>query len=250
MGQMHMAAWASSSLDASAGNVTLPFVAETLFRAANNQVQLNEDWDIVSAFLGGVGLVRGRFNSAGLRIRGYPQIRPIKLTTLGGTLPAIYDTRDMPLRVAAQENLTLEVTNAAAAAVLATVWFTRPGSPMNVNTRNLRWVRFTAAPTSVAFGWSAAYNITLDDTLEAGNYRVYGMHAWEATLLAARLIFNNEVVRPGCLATQLGTDIPASILDAGLGEWGAFNSITPPMIEVMANAAAAITVTGFLLIGK
>lgn len=245
-----MAAFGAAALDLSAGLVTVPFLPESLLRAVNNVLQLNEDWDLLASYFGGIGLADVRLNSASTRIRGFPRLIPFQATAVGGSLPAINNLTQQPIRLAARENVSVQGTNGAANDVLGLLWLSTPNNPLNVNVRSLRWIRFTASVPTVAYAWSAAANIILDDSIEAGNYKVYGMIAEQATGLAARLIFNNQVERPGCLCTQALTDQPAKILNGELGEWGQFESITPPMLEVVANAAATVTFTGYILCGK
>lgn len=250
MNMLHLAAFSDATFNGGAGNVTVPFIPESVLRAFQNQLQLDQDLDILAAFAGGAGLTAARLNSASLRTKGYPQLRSINNNELAGSRPGLYDSRDTPLRVTARENLMVQATNGGAQPTTVLVVFSQPGNPMNINVRGLRWVRFTSTATGVVESWSPVANIVFDDTLEAGIYKVYGMQVYEATCLAARLAFNNEVFRPGCVGSQLDTDIPHPMFDGGLGEWGSFDSITPPMLEVLSNTAGAMSVVGFLLIGK
>jgi hypothetical protein len=247
----HLLAIGGAAQDYSAGLVTVPIVQDILIRQNNNIIQLSDDWTVFMSRLGGVGLSRFRLSSAQSRIRGYPNLNPLSAVALGGDLPTLNDMRDIPLQLYDGENVTLQATNAGAQTTLGALWITRDGLNFNQPPAGLRWISFTCAGSGVLNQWSAAMNVVLDDDIEAGNYNVYGVRFIEATTYFARLIFKNQVERPGCIATQTDTQRPQDIVVNGTGFLGQFQSITPPFIEVVANASAALTTPhGELLVGK
>lgn len=246
----HLLAFASAALDASAGLVTLPAPSDGLLRFSSNVLQTTDEWQLLTSFAGGVGLVQARMNSASSRIRGYPNLTPLNASVLAGSRPGLNDMRDTPITLKAYENITVQVTNADAQNTVVLMTLARDGLNYNINRSGIRKVKFTAAVTSLAFGWSNEGNVVLADDLEAGRYEVYGMEVWEADCVAARLVFKDQVERPGCPAQQLVSDIPSDIYCMGLGGWGSFDSITPPFIQGLHVAAAAQTLTGYLYIAK
>lgn len=245
-----MVAFGGTAQDFTAGLVTVPFLADPLIRASANVMQLNDDWNVNYSYCGGIALTRLRLNSANSRIRGYPNLTPFQAVALGGSRPIVNDIRLNPIRLFRGENVTLQATNTAANATIALLSLVDPNGQYENPPPGARRVRFTAAPTSVANAWSGAYNVTLDDDLEAGVYDVWGFVVAEATTYAARLIFKDQVERPGTIGTQLLTDQPWPVLYGGMGKLGSFESITPPFIDVLCNAAAAIAVVGYMLISK
>jgi hypothetical protein len=248
--KQHLVAFGAAAQDYSAGLVTVPFIADGLIRASSNIMQLNDNWDIVWSFFGGIGLTRVRLNSAQSRIRGYPNLTPFQATSTGGDNPIINDLRQNPIKLYQGENVTLQATNGAPNIVFGALSLSEPGNTFAPPPPGARRIRFTASPTSVAYGWSAPANIVLDDDLEAGIYEVHGMMVSEATTLAARLVFKDQVEKPGVIANQALTQRPFPPFLTGMGKLGEFYSLVPPFIEVLANAAAAITVTGYLLANK
>jgi len=246
----HLLAMGASALDASAGLVTLTAIADGLLRFNSNVLQLTEDWKILSTYAGGVGLTRARLNTAGNRLRGFPNLTPLNGSVLAGSRPGISDLRDFPLELRAMENASFQVTNGAANDIIILANMTRESPNLNINRSGLRKVRFSASLTSIAFGWSPEANVTLEDDIEAGRYNVYGMEVYEADCVAARLVFKDQVERPGCPAQQLVSDISSPVYMGGLGLWGSFDSITPPFIQAIHVAAAAQTLAGYLLIAK
>jgi hypothetical protein len=169
---------------------------------------------------------------------------------LAGNLPPVNDAREMPISLFAGENITIQATNGAAENIIVLAQLARPDVNLNVNTRGLRWIRFTASLTSVAFTWGPEANVVLDDDLEAGDYNVYGFNYFEADAIAGRLVFKDQVERPGAIAYQTVAQQPWNGQAGGLGLLGTFNSITPPFIQSMHVASAAQSLIGYLLIGK
>lgn len=246
----HLVAFGGAAQDFSAGLVTVPFVADGLIRASGNVMQLNQDWDVAWTWFGGVNLTRLRLNSAQSRIRGYPNLVPLANAALGGDKPIVNDIRTNPVKLYDGENVTIQGTNAASVTTVGFVSLVDPAGQYAPPPPSARKVRFTASVVAPAFGWSPAANVVLDDDLEAGVYGVYGLVAYEATLLGARLVFRDQVEKPGTLATQTAVQQPSDFAMGGMGKWGEFVSITPPFIEGFANAAATISVIGYLLLAK
>lgn len=246
----HMIAFGAAAFDASAGLVTVPFITDPVIRAASNIVQLTDDWNLLYGYAGGVNLARLRLNSASLRTRGFPNLFPFMNAVLAGDNPAVFDFRDYPHLLRNGENISLQATTAAAVDVIAVLQICRGEPNYNINTRGLRWVRFTASLTSVAFTWGPEANVTLDDDMESGEYDVYGFTVFEADAIAARLVFKDQVERPGCISQQTAVQRPWPGLGGGIGKLGRFSTITPPMIQSMHVASAAQSLVGQMLIGK
>ncbi len=247
----HLLALGGAAQDYSAGLVTVPVISDVLIRTASNIIQLSDDWNVFAARLGGVGLLRFRLSSAQSRIRGYPNLDPLSAVALGGDLPSFADLRDQPIQLYNGENVTLQATNAGAQTTLGCLFMSRDQLNFNQPPTGLRWISFTAPGTGTVNTWNAPMNVVLDDDLEAGTYEVYGLRFYEATTYFARLIFKDQVERPGCIANQTKTQKPMDTFVPGFGMFGRFQSITPPFIEVVTNAAAALTTpTGQMLVRK
>lgn len=247
----HLLALGGAAQDYSAGLVSVPVVADVLIRTVANVIQCNDDWQIFMARMGGVGMLRARLSSAQARIRGYPNLDTLSATALPGSFPDLANLKDNPIQVYNGENVTIQATNAGAQTTIGCLFMSRDQLNFNQPPTGLRWVSFTAPGTGTVNTWSSPINIVMDDDLEAGNYAVYGMRFYEATTYFARLIFKDQVERPGCIANQTKTQKSMDVEVGPLGLHGRFQSITPPFIEVMTTTAAALTTpTGQLLIGK
>lgn len=237
----HLLALGGAAQDWSAGLVTVPVIADVLIRTQSNIIQLSDDWQVFLSRMGGVGMTRFRLSSAQSRIRGFPNLDPLSAVALPGDLPSLADLRDQPIQLYNGENVTLQGTNGGAQTTIGALFMTRQPLNFNQPPTGLRWISFTCSGSGTLNTWSAPMNVVLDDDLEAGNYEVYGLRFYEATTYFARLIFKDQVERPGCIANQSKTQKPMDTFIPGLGLHGRFQSITPPFIEVVANAAGALT---------
>jgi len=95
-----------------------------------------------------------------------------------------------------------------------------------------------AGTTTAAAGVWTQCPITWQDTLPAGIYAVVGLEFVGVTALAARVIFEDQVPRPGCVGSGLlATGSNDIFLGGRLGIWGRFNSNRMPNIEILCNAA-------------
>lgn len=248
--KQHTVAFGGLATDMSAGNVTQPFIADDLIRANSNVMQLTEDWKSTWSFSGGTGLNRVRVSAASLRIRGFPFLTPLAGNVLAGDLPIINDMRDFPLTFRAGENVTLQGTNGAANPNITLLNMVRGEPNYNVNVTGLRKIRFTATVTGVSFGWSTPANVVLDDDIEYGTYAVFGFSVFEAATLGARLVFKDQVERPGIVACQSVNQRPWDKFYGYNGLYGTFQTLTPPFIQNLANAAGANSLIGHLFVAK
>ena len=104
---------------------------------------------------------------------------------------------------------------------------------------------FTASITGVVGAWVSG-NITLSQDLPVGNYSIVGMRVNAANGIAARLIFNTQMTRPGVMMISSAYYHYQSYLTNGLaGVYGSFHSLIPPQLEIL-TIAACTAQTGYL----
>ena len=115
------------------------------------------------------------------------------------------------------------------------VWLTDgPAQPV---TGEIFTVRSTNASTLTAAAWTNGA-LTFSQTLPKGRYRVVGMRAQSAGLVAARLVFIGYPWRPGVVGTDSAGDAAPDIFRAGrLGSWGEFDHNTPPSVDFLSVSA-------------
>lgn len=248
----HLLAFGSTSLDASAGDVQLPAVADQQYTRSNNNFQIPVNHQVYWGYAGGTGLLRARIQTGSLRSKGLPQIYPVFGAAVPPSPHNVFDMRNNPIMLRAEEDLEVDVTNGAAnpvATLLAVSPFTLN---RNINVRDIRIIRFTASSTLVAMGWAAPVAIAFQDVLEGGTYSVYGMYTQGTNLVASRLIFpNNNALRPGSLSEAAVTNvINTDVAMGGMGKWGEFTTYAQPQLECFGDTAGAQTIEGRLLVGK
>lgn len=248
MNGFHLAAYATLALDASAGDVQVNAVVDQLLVIAANRFRMASKMKILFAYVGSIGLTRARIVTPHFRVPALPQIMPGNVTLIVPTNYNIMDLRSSPLELETNTDVEIQATNAAANTVIAFLGLVEDVPNVEPPTGDLRWVRFTAVPSSLALAWSGRGEITFQDTLDSGRYGVYGMQVDGATQLASRLIFNNQYLRPGCIGFATSTLKPHPMFEGGLGLWGTFENSTPPGIEVFNSAAAVVVYNGLMLV--
>jgi hypothetical protein len=184
------------------------------------------------------GATRARLISPTLRQMTTPWIRPTAVAIVQGVEAHVADYRANPLRIRALEELQLEAlqTSGGAAVVVGLAGIQRsPMMPMPQG--DVYTMRGTAAATLTAGAWTLG-TVTWQDTLPNGLYACVGFQYFGTTGLAARLIFEEQVERPGCIGAGLVTSQQHPMFSkGGLGVWGRFNANRMPNIEFLGNAA-------------
>ena len=96
----------------------------------------------------------------------------------------------------------------------------------------------TASTTLTVDNWSELTDLTWTNSLPQGTYSVVGLSVYSATAIAARLIIQNQVPRPGIVASDTFATVQSPMFSYGeLGEWGRFESFVMPQVEVLATTA-------------
>lgn len=239
-----------SALAAVAGFQQVNALADSLFSRQNNEYQIPEDLKIIGAYAGAAANVRARLITPSLSLRGNPQIVPISGTLLPAVDPNFMDFTDHPISIRKEENLRAEMESNSATAALVALIVADKEWTKNINRSGLHWIRGTVNVTTVANVWAGPGPLVLDESLEGGSYVVYGMQAFFATALAARLVFQNQYYRPGCLGQATAVSRSAPAFWGGLGVWGYFDTYSLPQLEVIDTAAAAVSYTVWLLVAK
>lgn len=100
-----------------------------------------------------------------------------------------------------------------------------------------RTVRATSSTTLTAYAWTNG-SLTFDQTLPAGKYRIIGMRAQSAGLIAARLVIPGFAWRPGVIGFDSNADIdPLRFRFGGMGVLGEFSHDSPPTVDFLSSSA-------------
>lgn len=208
-------------------------------RSANNNLMLPADAIIALAGAWSADLQLARFNVPSLRDFGRPHIQPVNVDAANPTVPQFMNPMNYGLRVLNGEEIGIEAIhgNAGNQAVAAAVWFEFAKTQAAIGPSYR--IRGTAAITNVVGGWAAG-QITLDETLPAGEYDIIGLTAQGTGLTLARLIFPEGGFRPGVPCTDVAADIRTPLFSFGqFGSFGSFRNFALPQLEVFARAAGA-----------
>lgn len=232
----HTVAWRLSIADATETDVTP--VTDGIMSIQNGHFVPSKNLQLLYAYFGAAGANRARFITPTFRQITSPWIRPVGLAIVPGVQPLLTDYRQNPLTLNMLEEIQLmgtQTTGGAAVVVAIAGLASIPVGPAPAG--NIFTMRGTATATLVAGAWTQGA-VTWQDTLPAGMYAVVGMQYIGTTALAARLIFNDQIERPGCVATGLVTSRPHPMFQlGGLGQWGRFSNNVMPNVEFLANAA-------------
>jgi len=97
-------------------------------------------------------------------------------------------------------------------------------------------VRATATITAAVNTWVNG-NLTFRQTLPVGRYQVVGARAEGTNLNYFRFVPVGYAFRPGGVGCQDANDQDPKLQRfGGLGVWFEFDSVTPPTVEILANA--------------
>lgn len=232
----HTIAWRESIADITADDISV--VADSIMTVQNGHFVPQRDMFLLYASYQAAGATRARLISPSLRQITTPWIRPTAVAIVQGVESHVADYRSNPLRIKGLEELQLEAfQTTGGAAVVVSVAALADGMMQPMPAGDVYTMRGTAAATLTAGAWTLG-TVTWQDTLPAGNYACVGLQYFGTTGLAARLIFEDQFWRPGCIGAGLVTSQQHPMFSkGGLGVWGRFNANRMPSIEFLGNAA-------------
>lgn len=201
--------------------------------------------DALPNIIGAAGLsvdascTRAQIQSPSLRVLANLDVEPVILAGVFGAPPEVLFHGESPIPLTPDEALNFAfLSNPAAAAVLyGLVWLADgPQSPVS---GRMFSVRATATITEVAGTWVNG-DLTFAQTLPAGTYQVIGMRARAADAVAARLIFPEQVARPGVpIVNAIGDADPTAFRFGKCGVFGEFPHTNPPTVDILGGTGAA-----------
>jgi hypothetical protein len=244
----HLAAYS-----ASLGNVTnqdTTFATDGILAVSNNHLLLVDDFNPIALYGNGANLARIRFNNAQLLQYSIPHVWPLDTSATPPTIPAVMDLAGKQLNFPINEEIIVESTTTAVGPqqINLLMWLADPG--WNNQRSPSLWngvIRATATtPAGAAGTWSAEAALTFERGLRNGVYEIWGAEVFQATGVAFRFRLPDQVgvhgkqLRPGGLnqtAVGLQPWRKQRGEDGGLGIWGRFFSLAPPVIQMFGDAA-------------
>lgn len=238
----------SASIDSAAAFAAVTPLADPMLFVQGNNVRVPTDMtNLLWAAGGADGVVipRWRLTSPTLTIHGRPEVKPLNVQNAAAVVPdsppGIMWMLSNPLSLSADELLFAELNNNPAAAQIQ--WLLGEfgdKAPAPIVGGAVQHHRATSATAAVSNVWTNV-PIVFDDQLQPGTYAVVGLRPMSATMIAARIVFNNDPAhRPGALggATAQSKTAP-QFRDGYMGEWGRFPFTQIPTIDVLCAAADA-----------
>lgn len=182
---------------------------------------------------------RAQVQSPSLRVLANLDVEPIVAALVLGSPPEQSFWPATPVELTPDEAVNFAVASDPAAAVVHQgLIFLADGPQVPVEGR-IFTVRATAAITLAAGLWVNG-NLTFSQTLPAGRYQVVGMRARGTNLVAARLVFPEQVARPGVLAVNAVGDLDPYWTRFGrMGVFGEFPHTNPPTLDAFGVTDAA-----------
>ena len=219
-------------------NTDMSAITDGVEAITNGHILPQRDKQILYAYIGATTLLRARLNAPSLRQFSPPFIRPIDNANAPNSRTPVADYRLNPLPIKALEELQIEATDSAAGPNTAVGVVGLSEGPMQPMPQGqIISMRGTGTTTQVALAWTLC-QMTWVDNLPAGQYACVGLSGFAATGVAARLVFEQQVQRPGAIIGATGVIIPHPMfLKGGLGVWGYFTGNRLPNVEVLSVSA-------------
>jgi hypothetical protein len=167
------------------------------------------------------------------------ELPKLSSTVEPGSPPVVNDFRKEPIRLSPGEYVGVQTINNPAAAADQYVLASFCDGPLAaVSPAGGFWARFiTTAAAMTADTWNNRA-LTQDENLSEGTYEVLAMRPISTTCIAARLVFANQVNRPGVLGTDTRTDVTHAMFEPGeQGVLGRFDTQTFPSVDFLVDAA-------------
>jgi hypothetical protein len=176
---------------------------------------------------------RAQVQSPSLRILANLDVEPCVAALVFGSPPEESFWPVTPVGLTPDEALNFAVeSNPAAGEVHHGLVVLADGPQLPVEGR-IFTVRTTGAAALAAGAWVNT-NLTFAQTLPAGRYQVVGMRARGTNLVAARLVFPEQVARPGVLAVNaLADQDPYWTRFGRMGVFGEFPHTNPPTLDCL-----------------
>lgn len=213
-------------------------MTDTKYQVTGDDIRVPKDYNkLIAAYVVGATMTRAQLKSPSINKRAPLELAPIDATAEPVSRPPLIKMIDNPFTLDSGEALNALTTNTATAGDDQSILVWLANSKITPIKDSSEFpVRATGTTTLTADAWSNV-SLTLDQDLEVGTYEILGVKIIGATVLAARLIFSKDEMRPGVIGSDVITDIDEEVFRHGnLGVWGEFEHDTPPKLEVYAAA--------------
>ena len=222
---------------ANVANTEVPALQDDVLPIKSGRHTPSQNLNLVMAYSSAVTLLRTRLNTPYARRITPSFIVPIGITLLPPTDPNFADYRDGPFLCRRDEGILYESTDSAAGPNNHYIisWLT-PGLEQ-IPAGPIWTLRGSSTTAAVASTWTSV-TVTWDADISEGIYAVVGGAYFATNAVAFQCIFENQYFRPGGLGgASAGIRPPWPQLKGGLGVWGRFRSLNPPLMRVLNDGA-------------
>ncbi len=250
----HLAAW-QQSVDEAGAFTAITAVPDPVLTVLGTTVQVPTLNRVVALAAGVETTVaqQARLTAPSRRILALQRIAPTQGNAAAASLPSdphhLVDLADTPILMVVGEQAAIELNANPAAAQIqwGLVWFS--DGPLVPSTGNYFTIRADSAQLLVANQWTNGA-IVFSENLPRGRYRVVGLRAQSAGLVAARLVFvgtgSQGPWRPGVMGTNTDRHLEYPGFRYGLwGPFGEFEDTDTPTVDFLSTAADAAEVLYF-----
>jgi len=184
---------------------------------------------------------RAQIQSPSLRILANLDVEPIVQALVFGSPPEGSFHPETPIPLVADEAINFAFLSDPAAGVIHRGFVFLADGPQAPVSGQMFSLRATSAITLVTGTWVNG-DLAFAQTLPAGRYQIVGMRARGTNLVAARLVFPEQVARPGVLAVNAIADRDPSVFRYGRpGVMGEFPHTNPPTVDCLGVTDSAQT---------
>lgn len=232
----HTVAYRVSAADATETDMTP--VPDGIMSIVNTHFMPQQNRPIIYATFQAATPTRAKIVTPSFRQVTTPWIRPQQPSIVPGDEANVADYSQNPLMARALEEISILGTQTSGGTAVEVALLALARGPLQPAPRgDIYTLRGTGAVTLVAGAWGIV-TPTWQDSLPAGRYSVVGLEYIGTTALSARIIFDEQTDRPGCVGGgTVSNNVWQGNRKGYLGEWGQFDSNRMPTLECLANAA-------------
>lgn len=234
----HVAAW-SAAVD-QATPAAIAAVADPSLTVSANNIQIPDYASmLVGAFGVGVNLTRLTLQSPSLRRMINFEVSPLNYLATPMDPARLVDLFNAPIQLDVAEQMQAVTAEDGAGATRMNAFVLLGDGKNEPVTGEIYSVRVTSATTLTAFGWTNGA-LVFDQVLPVGDYAIVGAKFFSAGLIAFRFLLQGQTPRPGGIgAITLQGLVPEGQRNGRWGNWGVFNSTTPPTVDFFSGLADA-----------
>lgn len=215
----------------------VPAKTDQVLQIQNSHFVLSKPMQIMAAYASSATLTRTKLKFPSINQYGGTWLRPVNATLLPFTDPNVADYRQIPFTVPAQEELQYASTSGLACGTenhYVLTWLQDSFVPAPQG--QIYTLRATSTTAGVASTWTDI-TVTYDNQLPSGRYAVVGSNVHSTTGVAHRMIFDDQLWRPGTLSFATTGLRNHPMFEKGrLGVWGYFTTISLPRFQILDNA--------------